>query len=248
MKTLNTLQDRCRRASSLNTTLVVRSGRPFGCVLLAMLAGANSGAASYGLGTSATAPTLRADSKGNAEVSWAQGAARQTFIVPKSGEGYHGSLAGVDVSKPANVALPMAVVVRKTPDETFWALQQLAVSGRPTALDVSRWQGAPTQLRLTTDGKRITGSATFHGRPVTGSSPTLAGKKVRVYVYLECFGCAGQPRGWMLMLGVPPKADGSFSVDLRSSWVGHQYRATVAGQNIHGELAPDAQTVINAGP
>jgi hypothetical protein len=50
----------------------------------------------------------------------------------------------------------------------------------------------------------------------------------------------------MLMLGVSPKADGSFSVYLRSSWVGKQYRATVAGQNVAGALAPDAQTVINA--
>ena len=142
----------------------------------------------------------------------------------------------------------MAVVVRKTPDGTFWALQQLEISGRPTSLDFSRWRGAPTQLTLATHGKRLKGSLTFQGHSVTGLSPTPAGKAVRVYVYLECFGCPGQPKGWMLMLGVPPKADGSFSVYLRSSWVGLRYRATAAGPNTGGTLAPDAQTVINAAP
>jgi hypothetical protein len=128
----------------------------------------------------------------------------------------------------------------------MWALQQLDVSGRPTSLDLSRWRGAPTQLTLATDGKRVMGSVTFDGKPVTGSSLTQAGKDVRVYVYIDCFGCPGQPSGWTPMLGVSPKADGSFSVFLRSSWVGKKYRATVAGQNVDGELAPDAQTVISA--
>ncbi len=226
--------------------MVVRACWAFGCVLLATLTVAQSAAASYGLGTNATSPALRVDAKGNAEVSWTQSGARQVFIVPKSGEGYHGTLAGADVSKPANVALSMSLVVRKTPDGTLWALQQLEDSGRPTSLDVSRWKGTPTQLTLTTDGKRLRGSVTFQGHPVTGSSPTLAGRAVRVYVDVECFGCPGRQNGWMLMLGVPPNADGSFSVYLRSSWVGRRYRATVAGPNVGGALAPDAQTVINA--
>jgi hypothetical protein len=217
-------------------------------VILAALTVVSSGAASYGIGTGATAPTLRVDPKGNAEVGWTQGGARHTFIVPRSGEGYHGSLAGADVSKPASVALPMAVVVRKTPDGTFWALQQLEVSGRPTSLDFSRWKGALTHLTLATDGKGLKGRLTFQGHPVTGSSPTPAGKALRVYVYLECFGCPVRPNGWTLMLGVPPKADGSFSVDLRSSWVGLRYRATAAGPNLGGTSAPDTQTVINAAP
>lgn len=181
-------------------------------------------------------------------MSWTEGGTRHTFVAPKKGEGYHGTLTGADVFKPAHVAVPMAIVTGKTPDGTVWALQQLKVSGRPTLLDLSRWRGSPTELKLSTDGKRLSGSVTFEGHPVTGSSRTLAGKKVRAYVYIECFGCAGQPRGWMLMLGVSPKADGSFSVYLRSSWVGHRYRATVSGQNVNGALAPDAQTVISAAP
>ena len=86
----------------------------------------------------------------------------------------------------------------------------------------------------------------FDGHPVTGFSPTQAGKEVRAYVYIECFGCPGNPNGWMLMVGVAPKADGSFAVYLRSSWDGKRYRATIAGPNVDGMLAPDAQTVIDA--
>ncbi len=101
-------------------------------------------------------------------------------------------------------------------------------------------------LKLTTDGTRLKGSATFDGHPVTGSSATLEGRPVRTYVYVECLGCPPDPSGWMLMLGVSPKADGSFSVYLRPSWVGRQYRATLAGQNVNGALAPDARAAINA--
>jgi hypothetical protein len=50
------------------------------------------------------------------------------------------------------------------------------------------------------------------------------------------------------MLGVPPKADGSFSVYLRSSWAGTRYRATVAGPNVGEAFAPDARTMISAAP
>jgi hypothetical protein len=221
--------------------------RIVGCLLFVVVA-SPSALASYGLTTSAASPMLRVDVKGNAQVSWAQGGKRQTFIVPKSGAGYHGGLAGADVSGSTRVALPIALVVRKTPDGTLWALQQLDVSGRPASLDFSRWRGAPTQLTLTTDGRRLTGSVTFNGHPVTGLNPTPAGTPVRTYVYIECFGCPAQPNAWILMLGAPPNADGSFAVALRSSWVGRRYRATVAGPNANGEFAPDAQTIINAAP
>ena len=224
----------------------MRAARVVGSILLAALTLAPAGAASYGLTLGATAAALRVDAKGDAEVSWTQAGARHTFVVPTSGVGYHGALPGPDVFKRAHIAVPMAVATGKTPDGTSWALQQLTVSGRPTSLDLSRWRGAPTELTLTTDGTRLKGSATFDDHPVTGSSPTLEGRAVRTYVYVECRGCPSDPSGWMLMLGVLPKADGSFSVYLRSSWVGKQYRATVAGQNVGGALAPDAQTVINA--
>jgi hypothetical protein len=220
----------------------------FACSLLAPLTLVQGAAASYGIAVGASGPALRVDAKGNAEVTWTESGKKMTFVVPKAGAGYHGALPDPNVFQRTRIALPLAVVTGRTPDGTQWALQQLVVSGRPPSLDLSRWHGAPTKLTLTLDGTRLRGSASFGGRPVSGSSPTPAGKAVRAYVYLECFGCPGAPNGWTLMLGVPPKADGSFSVYLRSSWVGKQYRATLAGQNVDGALAPDAQTVVTATP
>lgn len=202
--------------------------------------------ASYGVATSAGGPKLRVDAGGVAEVSWTAGGARQSFLVPRSGVGRHGALGGADVSKPTALPLPMAVSVRETPDHMLWALQQVAIAGRPTSLDLARWQGAATKLTLVDDGTHLTGAATFHGRPVTGSSTTLTGKRTRIYVYLECFGCAGARTAWSLMLGVAPKADGSFAVALRPSWLGKRYRATVFGPNVGGQLAPDARITLDA--
>ena len=41
------------------------------------------------------------------------------------------------------------------------------------------------------------------------------------------------------MIGVAPKADGSFSALLRPEWTGSRYRATVLGPNIGSTLAPE---------
>ena len=99
-------------------------------------------------------------------------------------------------------------------------------------------------LTLKSDGTRLTGSVTFDGKPVTGFRPTPAGLKQKIYVYLDCFGCPGSS-GWSFMLGVAPKADGTFSVYLRSAWKGSRYRGAVGGPN-HGTVyAPDAQTMIS---
>jgi hypothetical protein len=202
--------------------------------------------ASYGVATSAGAPKLRVDATGVAEVSWTAGGARQSFLVPRSGVGRHGMLGGHDVSKARSLALPMAVAVRETPDHTLWALQQVAIAGRPTSLNLARWQGASTKLTLVDDGAHLTGTSTFHGRPVTGYSSTLTGKRTRIYVYLECFGCPGARSAWTLMLGLAPKADGSFSVALRPNWAGRRYRATLLGPNVGGQLAPDARITLDA--
>jgi hypothetical protein len=221
--------------------------RPFVIVgaVVGILVGAAPALGSYGLATNATRPSLRVDSKGDAEVTWTQGGQTTSFIVPPSGQGYHGAVA-VDVSKPSSLALPLAVSVRQTSGGTYYALQQFAVTGQPTSLEFSRWTGAPTQVTLTLDGPRLTGTVTYHGKPVTGSRETPGGRPVRIYVELECFGCSADRTGWSYMLGVPPKADGSFAVYLRSSWEGKRYRATVPGPNAGGDYAPVARTEVAA--
>ena len=217
-------------------------------VAVLLAAGVVAAPAAYGsiwITNDAKRPQLAVDARGFAQVTWLQGGARQIVIVPPKGQLTHGSsLTGPDVSRPApGLHVPLAVVVRRGPAGTLWALQQWQVQpGGPVELHLARWTGAQPELHLALDAQRLTGSAAFQGRPLTGFTFTLEGKRLRVYVYLDCFGCPGAPHGWSRMLGVAPKADGTFALLLRPSWTGRRYRATVAGPS----YAPDAQTEIAA--
>lgn len=194
-------------------------------------------------------PALRVDARGTAEISWRSGATRQTVIVPARGRLYHGgSLSGPDVSRRAIVpGLSLALAVRRAPDGTLYALQAWQVQPRgPTEVHLARWRGAPTTLTLSSAGAHLSGRATFHGKPVTGRTFTLEGKRPRIYVYLDCFACsAAHGSGWARMLGVAPKPDGSFTVSLRPQWTGKRYRATVAGPNLGTTFAPDARAIAS---
>ena len=215
--------------------------------MLLLAAGALAGAArgSVWIANGAAHPVLRVDAKGDAQVTWTGG----SVLVPPHGQLFHGgSLSGPDVSKPAPAAgIPFVVSVRRTPDGRLWALQTWQVTpGGPIELHLARWQGQPTQLTLASDGTHLTGSLSFHGAPVNGTTFTLEGKHPRIYVYLDCFACGGKT-GWTRTIGAAPKADGSFSVLLRPEWTGSRYRATVLGPNIGTTLAPDAQAIAAGG-
>lgn len=219
-----------------------RIKRPWAVLLgLLLVAGALAGAAraTVWIANGAAHPVLRVDAKGDAQVTWSGG----SVLVPPHGLLFHGgSLAGADVSKRASAAgIPFAVSVRRTPDGRRWALQAWQVApGGPVELHLARWDGQPTQLTLASDGTRLSGSLSYHGKPVTGTSYTLEGKHPRIYVDLDCFACGGKP-GWTRMIGVAPKADGSFSILLRPNWMGSRFRATVLGPNLGSTLAPDAE-------
>jgi hypothetical protein len=214
-------------------------------VAVLLLVVAPSAAASVFIANSPAAPALRVDAKGNAEVSWRAGGARETVIVPAHGQLSHGgSLPGADVSRPATVpGLAFARVVRRTPDGRLWALEVWQPQpGGPRELHLARWTGAPTKLSLAFDGTHVTGRATFHGKPVAGHSYTLEGKRPRIYVYLDYL--AGGT--WHRMLGVPPKADGTFTVFVRPTWKGTRYRATMIGANTGSTFEPDASASVPA--
>jgi hypothetical protein len=209
----------------------------------ALLPAAQPGASVY-IATSPVGSTLAVDAKGNALVGWRQSGARQTVLVPARGQLFHGgSLAGPDVSRPAHLAgLPFLLALRRTPDGRLWALQGWPQTpGGPLDLHLARWDGAPTKLTLSFDGSSLSGRVEFHGQPVTGTSSTLEGKRLRIYVYLDCLGCPGA--GWKRMLGVAPRADGSFTVLVRAEWRGRRYRASVIGPNVGTTFAPDAQAI-----
>jgi hypothetical protein len=217
-------------------------------VLFALVISVPAAGASIFIGNDVAAPRLAVDAKGTAQVTWTQAGAKESVIVPLKGKLSHvGSLSGPDISKPApTVHLPLAAIVRRGPGGVLYALQRWQVQpGGPIELHLAHWSGAPSVITLVSDGQRLTGSATFQGKPMTGLTFTLEGKRLRIYVNVDCFGCPGKP-GWSRLVGVPPKADGTFGVFLKPSWLGRRYRATVAGKNLGTTFAPDAQVEITA--
>lgn len=218
----------------------------------AALVAASTADASIWVASGARSPQLRVDTRGFAEVSWRDVRGfRRTVLVPPRGRLLPGGrIAGADVSRPVALALPLKVVVRRTPDGRLWALQRWRVQpGRPEELHFARWRGAPTQIRAEVvrmpAATRIEGSVRFAGRPVFGYSPTPEGRRIRLTAYLDCHVCMLSETGWGRMLGVflRPTA-GSFGVLLRPPWEGAAYRVTVAGPNRGTTLAPDARVVV----
>ena len=192
---------------------------------------------------------LRVDGAGFAEVDWtaADGARRSLVVSPGGSLTYGGRLAGGDVSAPAAVPLPFAVVVRRTPDGALWALQAWRRLARgPVELRFSRWRGDPTRLTLRAicckwGGERIQGEASFQGRPIYGQHSTLQGVPLDPFgrnVYLDSY----RPSGWTRMMGIlANRPTGFFSLWIRGYWQGSRYRAAMIGPNWGWTLAPDAQ-------
>ena len=208
--------------------------------LAAALAVAAPASASITVAYGAQRATLRVGADGSAEVGWTAGGVRHTLLIPPHGQVLPGGkLRTADVSASGS-ELSFFVALRRTPDGRSWGLQAWQVSpGGPVELRFSRWRGAPTVVTLAVAGTRLTGRATFHGRPAHGYAPTPEGKQVRIAAFLDCFGCPGKP-GWSRLLGVFPRADGTFSAFLKPAWRGARYRATLTGPNLGTTLAPDA--------
>jgi hypothetical protein len=216
-------------------------------VVVILLAAATAGpaAGSIAVAYDAQRPALRVDSRGNAEVSWTAGGARRYLLVPPRGRMLPGArLPGRDVSRAApRPRLPFQRVFRRTPDGRRWALQAWrARAGGPVELHFSRWRGAPTRVTVTVTETALEGSAEFQGQPVSGSSPTPEGKRLRHFAFVDCLGCGGT-RAWKRLTAVRTRADGSFRLFLRPVWRGSRYRVTVAGPNRRTTLAPITSAV-----
>jgi hypothetical protein len=223
--------------------------------LAGALASADCASASIWVADNARNPALQVNAQGFAEVSWTTaGGSRSYLLVPPSGKLYPGRrLSGSDVSTPTgDVSIPMKRVLKQTPDGKYWALQAWRPrKGGPTELHLSRWKGEATELTLVAScckyGKEtLTGEASFQGKPVYGYSSTPEGKKMRAYVYLECFACTAGSGGWAFMLGIATRSPGgTFSALVRDNWSGTKYRARIAGPNRGRTLAPDAEAVVS---
>jgi hypothetical protein len=192
--------------------------------------------------------SLRVDAAGDAEVSWtAADGSQRSLLVGRDGSLRYGAPAGADISHPAaGVAIPWAVVVRRTPDGSYYALQAWRrLDTGPVELRFSRWQGEPTKLTLRAvcckwGHENVVGDASFHGRAIYGSKATAQGNPLDPYgrnVYLDSY------RGgrWDRMMGIlTHRPTGSFSLWIRPEWAGGRYRGTIPGPNWSWTLGPDA--------
>jgi len=152
------------------------------------------------------------------------------------------------VSRPtADVTIPFRRVLRTTPDGRYWALQAWRVlPAGPVELRFSRWRGAPTEVTATATTERLEGRASFHGRPLYGFSTTTAGRRTRIYVYVDCFGCPAAPDGWRRLQGLATRApDGSFALALTPDRQGLRYRVSLPGPQLGATYAPDATVVAD---
>lgn len=181
-------------------------------------------------------PALRVNGSGAAEVSWLAAGARRYAVVTRRGRVLLGRrMRGRDVStRTTAVRIPLKRVLRRTPDGAFWALQSWKRCGR-VELHFSRWRGAPTRLTAGAlccrSGREIVrGEVTFHRKPV-----------FRAKVYLDCFACRLNPRGWARFAVKATRRNGSYSIRIRRAWSGRRYRATVVGPNFGWTRAPDAR-------
>jgi hypothetical protein len=204
-----------------------------------------SAGASIWVANSARGPALRVDARGNAEVRWRDTRGRlQTLLIPRSGRVLPGGhISGRDVSRlDARTDLPLAVSVRRTPDGRAWALQRWQqAAGGPVELRFSRWTGEPPLLSAEVAEGRLVGTATYHGKPLYGITPTPEGKRLRVLVYVD----ARRGSSWQRLLGVFPRApEGSFALLLRPAWMAPSYRLTLRAPNIGWAYTPDMRVVV----
>jgi hypothetical protein len=196
-------------------------------------------------------PSLRVSSAGYAEVSWTtrDGHRRHAVVSPR-GRVTFGVRVRSDASRRArSTNLPLRAIVRRTPDGRLWGLQLW----RPhrngqQELRFSRWRGKPTKLEaraIRRSGHEVLlGSASFHGRPLYGTQETRQGS-VRIGVYVDCFRCALNPRGWARATRVPTREpNGNFVVRIRPRWQGTRYRISMIGPNLGWTRAPDARVVV----
>ena len=138
--------------------------------------------------------SLRVAANGDAEIRWTNSkGARQRLVVPFKGRVLPGAtIAGKDVAKRSSRwKLPFKPVLRKAPNRFFYALQTWRPRpDKPAELRFSRWKGRPTVLAFGAgfNGTKeaLSGRVVFRGKPVSGTSPTPSGQKLKIFVLLDC--------------------------------------------------------------
>ena len=151
-------------------------------------------------------------------------------------------MKGRDVSqRVSGVQIPFRVVVRRTPDGAFWALQSWR--RRPTdapELRFSRWRGEPAQVTAQVaccqDGSEVVrGQVLYHDRAVANAR-----------VYIDCYACSLNLDGWASVAHRQTSATGAYALVIRPEWKGTRYRATLLGPNFGWVRAPDMRVLASS--
>ena len=207
---------------------------------LGALVAASSAEASICICVNPKAPALRVNAKGFAEVSWRAGTVRRYVVITPRGRLLPDvRMKGRDVSVGTKaVWIRLKEVLRRTPDGAFWALQRWRrTKDGPLELHFARWRGKPTRLTVEAvccarGREGIRGVATFHKRPI-----------YRASVYIDCFACSLNRRGWARATRLVTRRDGSYRAWLRQRSRGERYRVTMVGPNVGWTRAPDARAL-----
>jgi hypothetical protein len=204
------------------------------------LAAASIGNASICLCAGGQSAALRVNAKGFAEVSWASQGSRHYRVITPRGRVVVGRMRGRDVSRPTTARrIPYKRVLRRTPSGAFWALQSWARPGEPLNLRFSRWRGRPTHVTAETvccraGREKLRGRATFHDIPIYG------------WVYVDCYKCSLNPRGWGRATRKATNTTGFYSIRIRSAWRGARYRVSIVGPRKRWMRTPDARAIAQS--
>src|SRR4051812_36308896 len=207
---------------------------------VAALAVSQSATAAITIGTNATAPALRVDAAGSAEVSWTAGSPRHTMLVRPGGSPLARGLSGGDVSEAVRgEQIPFQRVIRSGPGGWCYALQAWRMDARGIALRFSRWRGVPTEVSLnaakTESGVKLSGRATLDEQPL----PQTAQRR---YVFLDSLIDGTWRRVGRALL----PSSRSYARVVSKPNLGASYRAILPGPNVGTTYAPDASSVVDA--
>jgi len=209
----------------------------------AALAAAQSATAAITVGSNASAPALRVDAKGNAEVTWTAAGQKRAALIRTGAAGPSpgGALPGPDVSEVVRGDhIPFQRVLRTGPGGWYYALQAWRRSpGGAVLLRFSRWRGVPTEVSLTAEksgtGVKLFGRATLDEQQLPLTS-------TRGLVYLDAL----VHGAWKRVASAELRASASYRKTVAKADLGDRYRAKVPGPNAGATLAPDASSVVDA--
>ncbi|HEY1479199.1 MAG TPA: hypothetical protein VGF46_04185 [Gaiellales bacterium] len=227
---------------------------PRACLLslIALCASALPADAALRIAANASGAKLAVSADGRALVTWTQGGVHRSAVVTGSKARYAGTITPSATAVKVTPTVPFAVAQMQLPNGEQFALQIVhrlseGATVGPAELYLARWHGDPTDLTLMAgDANRICGTVSYHGKVVNGSAHSSTGNPLDALgrnVYLD----SDRPTGWYRLLGVLARPLG-YALVIKSDWVGSQYRATIIGPNVDGDLAPVASAVAPATP